>query len=186
MNIFQKINEVWIDIKDYEGYYQVSNLGRIRTVKRNTKNQFKDKSLIRKLEQRNNGYLAVRLYKDNKSKKFNVHRLVAEAFIKNKNNYAYVNHINGDKQDNRVDNLEWCTASENMKHAIKQGLIDLKKHQKAVIQYDKNMKIIKEWDSIKEAEKVLGINHGHITEVCRGKNYRKHAGGFIWKYKEVV
>lgn len=120
------MKEIWKDIKDYEGLYQVSNLGKIKSLERIVeydtppyKHTVKEK--LRSLSIKNNGYLFVSLYKDNKGKNFHIHRLVAEAFIDNIKNKATVNHIDSDKTNNNVSNLEWATQSENNKHAYKVG-----------------------------------------------------------------
>ena len=113
------MEEEWRDIEGYEGRYQVSNLGRIRSFK----GQYsKNKIIILKLCINNRGYSVVSLSKNNKHKSYKVHRLVAQAFIPKIDNKSQINHINGNKQDNRVSNLEWCTYSENMYHAWETGL----------------------------------------------------------------
>jgi len=118
--------EIWKDIKDYEGMYQVSNLGRIKTLERIVKYDTPPYShtvhmKIKKISKKNNGYMIVGLWKDNKGKNFHIHRLVANAFIDNPENKATVNHIDSDKTNNCVTNLEWNTQSENNKHAFKVG-----------------------------------------------------------------
>ena len=106
------MKEEWKDIVGYEGLYQVSNLGRIKNIKKNTiksqRNTFK-------------GYLQVGL-SNKKDKTYRVHRLVAQAFIPNPENKPEVNHIDGDKKNDNVENLEWVTGKENIDHAIKTGV----------------------------------------------------------------
>jgi hypothetical protein len=124
-----------------------------------------------------NGYLAVTMicYITNKIKPFNIHRLVAEKYIPNPNNKPQVNHINGDKTDNRVDNLEWVTASENVIHAVKNGL----KKKVAVKQYNINGVLIKDWDTMIDAAKFLNCNASLISNCIAGR--QKTVRGFIWK-----
>lgn len=119
------MQEVWKDIKGYEGLYQISNKGRLKSLKRvvkysstsksvNNKHTVKEK--IKNLSEKGNGYLQAVLYKNNKGANKYIHRLVAEAFIPNPHNCASVNHINLNKKDNRVENLEWCSYSYNNEH----------------------------------------------------------------------
>lgn len=123
------------------------------------------------------GYYKVQLSYGKNRKKYFVHRLVAEQYIPNPENKPEVNHINGVKTDNRVENLEWVTRSENSKHAVN---YDLCKQPKKVNQYNINGEFIKQWKSIKEAKIKLNLKNAHISQVCQGQ--RKTAGGFIWKY----
>lgn len=117
--------ETWKDIKDYEGCYQVSNLGRVksleRTVKRGT-NFLPIKERILKSYINTDGYLMVDLRKDGKRKTTRIHRIVGEAFITNLENKPEINHKDGIKINNEPENLEWCTHGENIKHAFKSGL----------------------------------------------------------------
>ena len=165
------MKEIWKDIKGYDGLYQVSNLGNIKRLKDN---------YIFKVNKNSRGYRVVTLTKNKKEKSITVHRLVAQAFIDNPYNFSQINHIDGNKLNNKIDNLEWCTASQNMQHAYKNGL-ELKKHKK-VVQFDLNMKIIKIWESVLEVEKNLKINHSKIYMVCNKQ--RNKAGGYIWRYYE--
>lgn len=128
----------------------------------------------------NTGYERVSLWNKGKNKKYSIHRLVATKYIDNPNNYKQINHIDGNKLNNNVDNLEWCDLSQNIKHAYKNKLI--KVNTTKVIQYSKDMKKIKEWNSIKEVENELKINHANIITVCKQNTNRKYAGGYIWRY----
>lgn len=113
------MKEIWIDIKEFEGKYQVSNLGRVKSLKDSSG---KHRELILKGRSEGHGYLKVDLSKGGKCKSMRIHRLVAEAFIPKPKNKTDVNHINGIKTDNRLENLEWVTRSENLKHAYDIGL----------------------------------------------------------------
>ena len=174
------MKEIWKDIQDYEGLYKVSNLGRIKSLPRNgTINQDR----ILKQTKDNNGYLIVGLHKNNTVKKTSVHRIVAKAFIKNVENYDVINHKDGNKQNNRVDNLEWCTQKYNVKEAIRLGL-QVPHNKKKVLQFNKNEEFIKEYESICEAERITKIYQANISRCCMKQ--RKTAGGFVWRYKEEI
>lgn len=180
------MEEIWKDIKDYEGLYQVSNLGRVKSLGRlvNGSNQYgvkfqyfkKDKILKPVLD--NWGYLRISLYKNTRKIAKRIHILVAEAFLDNQNNYSIINHINGDKTDNRVENLERCTQSHNVQESYRLGLQI--PTGRAVNQYDLDGHFIKTWDTIREPS--LLYNNSHISDCCR--NNRKTAGGYIWRYAE--
>ena len=164
--------EIWKEIKDYEGLYQISNTGKIMN----------KKGKILKLSIDIYGYVKIQLCKNGKHKWFQVHRLVAQAFISNPNNYPCVNHKNEIKDDNRVENLEWCTVKYNNIYNGRQKRIAAKR-KKITLQIDPNTnEIIKEWPSIAEAEKQLGVSFGHISMCCNGK--RKTCGGFKWEFKK--
>ena len=167
------MTEIWRSIKDYPGY-EVSNLGRVRSF---NFNRVRIKTLI---THKPTAYITVYLYKHNKIKNAKVHRWVAQAFIPNPENKPQVNHIDGDKTNNKADNLEWCTPSENQRHANRTGLRDYEYCKKAVSQYSKTGEFIASYNSTLEAEKVTGVYHSHISRCCKGKS--KIACGFVWKY----
>lgn len=122
-----KVGERWKDIKDFPNY-QISNYGRVKSKERITKVGIKNvKQVIRKEKilkplKITKGYLGIRLYNNSNAKTFKIHRLVATYFIPNPNNLPQVNHIDGNKENNFVNNLEWCTCNENMEHSYKIGL----------------------------------------------------------------
>ena len=174
--------EIWRDVKGYEGLYQVSNLGRVKSLDRevdiyNKNNKKIHKRIIKgkalKYGGNTLGYINVALYKDGVLKRIYVHRLVAEAFISNPNNYPCINHIDENKENNNVDNLEWCTVKYNINYGTRIGKIS-----KKVNQYDLDGNFIKEWESIKKASKELKLTK--IWEACNGK--RNKCGNFIWQY----
>ena len=189
--------EIWKDIEGYEGLYQISNLGNVRSLDRVRKQfnhngiakiKYKGRTLKKQL-QKQTGYNTVTLYDNSRKGKIkSVHRLVAETFLENKNNYPVINHKDGNKQNNNVNNLEWCTISHNVKHAYKTGLAKVKKlygkenpRAKKIVQYDLENNFIKLWHSIIDVSNYLKIDSSSISAVCKGK--RKTAGGYIWKYE---
>ena len=164
--------EVWKDIKGYEGLYQVSNLGKIRS--RYKSNEYLNLKTIK--GQR--GYLRVTLVKNRNKTNKQIHRLVAETFIVNLENKTQVNHKNGNKMDNRVKNLEWCTPKENMIHAVKTGL---KKAHKIQMK-NKVTGEIRVFNSRKDIEKYLNrkVCQDLITRCCNKR--RSSAYGMLWDY----
>ncbi len=179
------MQEIWKDIEDFEGQYQVSNLGNIRS-QPNKANHFKT---VHNIGQYNNshGYMIVSLFKNKLQKSYQVHRLVAQAFIPNPNNYSQVNHIDGNKLNNCVNNLEWCTAKQNMQHAKQNGLrADFSGNNnpriRKINQYDLQGNFIKQWNSIYDIINELGICRSSIWRACTGRF--KQTNGYIWKYAD--
>lgn len=194
------MEEVWKDIKGYEGMYQVSNLGRIKRLEKSfidsIGRNYNYKEKIYKLQKDNNGYLMVTLPK---SKLFRVHRLVAEAFLENPNNLKEVNHIDGNKSNSNILNLEWVTHKQNMKHALESGLMENARkifsqkikerklwelspcNRVKVNMYDKNNNFIKSFDSLVDASKYIGVHAQRIWQVCN--NIRKSTKGYIFSYE---
>ena len=184
------MEEVWKDIGGYEGLYQVSNLGRIKSLDRRTM-KWKIKALGFNGK---NKYLQVSLYKNNIEKRYLVHRLVAQAFIPNLYNKETINHKDGNKQNNNVNNLEWATRSENSQHAFRTGLahnwLEGKRgkdnyQSKIILQIDKNTKkIIGKFYGLREASEKTGVHESDICNCCNNKKGHYTAGGYIWRYKE--
>ena len=183
------MQEIWKDVKDYEGLYQVSNLGRvkslgIRFIRSNLKPYTKLPRILSQIGCKN-GYKKVELTKNGFSKRYYVHRLVAEAFIPNPDNLPEVNHKDEVASNNHVDNLEWCTHRYNSNYGTRAVRIKDKMKQigrsKPVLMYSKDGILIKRFDSIREASTTLNIHCGSIVECCQGK-IRKSAGGYVWKY----
>ena len=172
-------NEIWLDIKGYDGKYQVSNLGRVKSLNYNKTK--KEKLLKPKIN--NTKYPYVILCKDRVKKTLKIHRLVAETFIPNPNNYPCVNHIDENKFNNTSNNLEWCTIKYNNNYGKRKENISLK-NSKKIYQFDLQGKFIKEWVGATQVEKKLGIKHQNISNCCAKKN--KSAGGFIWSYTKKI
>ena len=169
------LDEIWQSVDGYEGLYLVSTYGRVLSAPRNgTKKEWH--FLAPHYVQ---GYIQYELSKDNQSKEYKAHRLVAQAFLPNPEKKREVNHIDGDKHNNHLDNLEWATTSENQLHAR----YTLSKGIKAVKQLSKDGKLIKVWRSIKDASTLLGIDAPSISNASRGK--RLSAGGYKWQPLEV-
>lgn len=185
--------ELWKDIIGYEGLYQVSSLGRVKSLRKLHGNCLRKETILNQYLTRKK-YYKVLLSKNKILKNKEVHRLVAETFL-DKRKYKSmpdedknlikldkleVNHIDENKTNNCLENLEWCTRKYNANYGTR-GIRGGKKIGKKILQYNKNGELIREWESIKEATEKLHICS--IGKNCRGKS--KTAGGFIWKFKEV-
>lgn len=189
--------EIWKDIKGYEGLYQISNLGNVKSLKRiTTGKKYGKHNLKEKILKfiKSGKYYSVHLCKNGKRQATYVHRLVGIAFLENENNYLDINHKDGDTKNNNVENLEWCNRSYNIKHSYKvlkrtantKGFIDyIQKRKRKINQYDLQGNFIKEWGCISEAEKFLNQEHtGKICECCKHKHGRKSAFGYKWEYSD--
>lgn len=165
--------EIWKDIEGYPNY-QVSNMGRVKSLNYNRTGKEK---ILKPSKCR---YVMVGLNKDGKSKHFSVHRLVASAFIPNPNNLPYINHINEIKTDNRVENLEWCTAKYNANYGTTQ-IRRAEKKKIRILQFTKDGEFVRKWDSARDIERELKLNQSHISSCCKGKIY-KSVGGYKWHY----
>lgn len=189
--------EIFISIKGFEGLYEISNMGQVKSLEKYFK-AGSGKTALCKVDEKiyslsvgSNGYQTVNLYNNGFRKGYTVHRLVAMHFIPNPENKRCVNHINGDKTDNRVLNLEWATHSENNKHAFLSGLkvgawkgIKGEMHPNSipVIQYDLAGNIIKEYPSASQAQLELGYIKGSITQsIKKNRAYKGH----VWKLKPL-
>lgn len=190
------MKEIWKDIKNYPNY-QISNYGRVKSKERYVNTVYgakrKIKERILKPVLNKGGYYVVCLYNENgKSMPKTVHRLVANTYLKNENKYPVINHINGIKTDNRIENLEFCTQSHNIKEAYKLGLEKPQltnlgkfgrnnKKAKKIKQINlETNEIINYFYGTLEAERTTGVNFRNI-HMCL-KNKRKSAGGYIWRY----
>lgn len=192
------MEEIWQDIKNYEGLYQVSNLGRVKSLERTTigkkhgTHKIKEKILK---DGKCGKYKIIVLSKNAKSKTLYIHRLVAMAFIDNPKKYSEINHKDGNTINNIVDNLEWCNRSYNIKHSYRilkrkinaDGIIKFNEsHKRKVNQYDLKGNFIKTWNSISEAEKFLNKkNTGKISSCCKHTPGRKTAFGYKWEYADI-
>ena len=188
------MEEIWKNIEGYPNY-QVSNMGRI---KRLSTGYYRRTEKILKPQLQNNGYLHIKLSQKDKTKCILVHRLVAQVFIPNPNNLPQVNHINEDKTDNRVENLEWCTQKYNINYGNgiskrvktnkengtykKIGEINSKIRSKSILQFSKDNSFIRRWDCIMDVQRELGYDNKQICSCL--KNRQKTAKGVKWVYAD--
>ena len=178
--------EEWRDVPGFENLYQVSNYGRVRRI-------YNGKVKVMTQRHRGKGYLGVTLIKNSIKKDSYVHRLVAETFIPNQDNLPQVNHKNLNKEDNSVDNLEWVTAIENMRHRYKYGApvkrvkrkrctsFRKRKNTKKIKQYLLDGTYVQTWDSLLQIQNTLGFYHSNISACCKGVTRKSH--GYIWSYE---
>lgn len=188
------MQEIWKDVKGYEGLYQISNYGRLKSFKTDSKGK------ILKLTDKNGAYFTIILQgKGVQKRTTRIHRLVAEAFLPNPENLPQVNHIDGNKQNNNVNNLEWCTASYNVKHSLNLHPEQVKKmvyynqhiKPKPIVQMDLKGNIIAEFESATVASQQTGVCARNILQMANKTPYkkdhlRKSAGGYKWAFKSEV
>ena len=173
--------ENWKAIAGYEGYYEVSNLGNVRSIPHEvcTKGGVKRMSPGRNLIQKKarNGYMRVHLSKEGEARYHAVHRLVATAFVFNPDNLKQVNHKDENKANNQAENLEWCTRSYNCKYGHRNDtMIERRRHEVQSIIGN----VIQTYYSIQSASRITGVNAAHICQCCKGE--RDTAGGMKWRY----
>lgn len=167
------MEELWKDIEGYEGLYQISTLGRVKRV---------TTGRILKGGKNTSGYIQMYLYKQGIRDVNRIHRLVAESFIPNPENKPEVNHINEDKTNNRVDNLEWCTRKENSNHGTRNKRVS-KTLSIPILAINLTTGEVEEFYGITECSRQLGLHQQNITAVLKGR--RNQTGGYTFKYKGV-
>lgn len=189
------MNEIWKPVVGYEGLYEVSNQGRVRSLDRSVihkDGQMFVKGRILKPGKYRNRYYNVNLWKKGKMTNKTVHRLVAEAFIPNPDNKPCIDHINAVKTDNRIENLRWVTYSENRLNPITNEIHKFSHGNHPVAQYSLDGELIAVYPSISEAARQTGFNMTTIRFCCNGGRYRKgkwvnykQCRGYVWKYFDV-
>lgn len=190
----ESLFELWKDVPGFEGVYKISSFGRLKSYKTNKKLGY-----ILSNKNGKGGYLSVVLEYRKKKRYTRMHRLVAEAFIENPNSLPQVNHKDGDKQNNFVDNLEWVSGKQNVVHAIKmkpsmlRGMVNHNRfiRPKTIVQLTLRGEYIAEYPNSVEAQKATGVCQRNILQVASREEYkpgmtRKQAGGFRWVFKEEL
>lgn len=170
--------EIWKPVVGFEGLYEVSNMGRLKSIPR-----ARTKGGILHCQKTCWGYLICNLWKEGEVHSFSVHRLVAEAFIPNPEGKQTVNHIDCNRENNCVSNLEWTSQKENIQHSVNLGHYEnVGAEKKAVAQYDLQGNFIVAYKSISEAAKETGLFVQNISKCCHG--HLKKTGGYAWRFAE--
>ena len=187
------MQETWKDVVSYEGLYQVSNLGRIRSLDRKVRNKngfaIKKGKIIKDVSFSDHKYRKVNLWKNNMGENKLVHRLVAEAFVPNPNNLPEVNHKDENPENNCADNLEWCEHVYNMNYGTAtQRIVEKRKGipvgEQPILQYSKDGCFIAKYDSAMKAAEAVG---GDNSAICKCANGRvKTSYGFVWKWEHNI
>jgi hypothetical protein len=172
--------EIWKSITGFETKYLVSDLGRVKSLSRDYKYGSHDDVILKTNDRR--GYEGVTLFDNGKRYYKAVHRLVAEAFIPNPDNKPCINHKDENRKNNRANNLEWCTYSENSNYGNCRKKIS-NRVSRRVYQLSKDGEIIKVWDSMSKASESLGVHLSEISKCC--KNHKFTAGGFRWRKEDI-
>ena len=171
------MQEIWKDIPNYEGLYQVSNLGRVKST---PICKHKKPRILKNIPR--NGYFSVILCDGKTQKNVFVHRLVAECFVPNPENKPIVNHIDGNKSNPHFSNLEWCTQKENVNHAILNNSLVSIRAGRHIKQFDTEGHLISRWNSVSDASQTLNLKSKTIYNCLSGQ--KKTAYGFVWKYED--
>lgn len=180
------MNEIWKDVRDFEGIYQVSNLGRLKALEREVlvcggATRRIPEHIIKPMKCKNGYYEASFSLKQRRTVRL-LHRVVADAFIPNPFNLPEVNHKDENIANCRADNLEWCTSKYNANYGTRNARMMVLRKTKRVAQRTKDGEFINCFKSIADAERVTGVDNTTITRACKGK--QKTAGGFVWQYVE--
>lgn len=189
------MTEKWKRVKGFEDFYAISNLGRIMSFKQDKNGK------ILKLTNKKGGYFSFVLQGNGvKRRSVRIHRLVAEHFIKNPHNLPVINHIDGNKQNNAVWNLEWCTNSHNVKESMRihkdqckaMNFYNTDIRPKRILQFSMDGQFMAEFKSAAEAKRATGVCARNILQVAGNIPFnekgsvRKQAGGYVWRFKEEV
>ena len=179
------MEEIWKPIIDFKDKYEISNLGRIRNIRTNK---------ILKMTNKYGNYFSIRLYDETHKRSTRIHREVAKAFIPNPNNLPEVNHKDTNKQNNKLENLEWVTKKENIQHAIKNGKFYFVGHKNKnkiskngkIYQFTIDMKFVNKYNNSEDASRNTGVCSRNILHCVNHKEGRKQAGGYKWFYESEV